>query len=294
MLEDPPAFGKCMSQTTENQTDRDTNTERKLRHRPPLLRALGKNEPPQEIKIQGQLYQQVEIFKHDSWAATGVYRCGDTRVVCKFNRTQPIGIIPMKWLGNMLARRESILLDKLSAIENVPENCGAVSFNGRRMKNVAAHTFVPGHPLGLRERVNDSFFPELKKALSAIHELGIAYVDLHKRENILVGDDGRPYLIDFQVGFWKPKSRVAALATNWFLKLLQQSDHYHVAKHVNTCRPDQGIEDVDKLRPWLIRVHRKFAIPGRSVRRRLLVWLGIRASDGHASTELNPEVGHRL
>ena len=39
---------------------------------------------------------------------------------------------------------------------------------------------------------HDEFLPTLRGLLNKLHRRGIAYVDLHKRENIIVGDDGRP------------------------------------------------------------------------------------------------------
>ncbi|MGI9516871.1 MAG: hypothetical protein ACR2NP_07505, partial [Pirellulaceae bacterium] len=80
---------------------------------------------------------------------------------------------------------------------------------------------------------------------------------------------------------------------NWLLKFLQQSDHYHLAKHVRVNRPDQFHGDIEQLRPWLIRAHRVIAVPFRNMRRNLLVALRIRTRDGGASSELQPEVGHR-
>ena len=80
---------------------------RTVRPRPPLLRALGAGEPPRTVEIDGNTYRWVETFKHDSWAATGLYSGANGAIVCKFNRTQPIFGFPMTWLGRRLARREA-------------------------------------------------------------------------------------------------------------------------------------------------------------------------------------------
>src|SRR5205085_3317670 len=138
------------------------------------------------------------VFKHDSWAATALYAGPAGRVVCKFNRQQPAVVLPLRWLGRRLARREEAVLRRLGDLPNVPRWAGAVSADGRRLAHAVAHDFIPGHPLGERERVGDGFFGELADLLAAMHRCGVAYVDLHKRENVIVGDDGRPYLIDFQ------------------------------------------------------------------------------------------------
>src|SRR5262249_8610660 len=155
--------------------------------------------------VTGNLrYDRVDIFKHDSWAATARYRCerpGVPDIVCKFNRIQSILGLPMSWLGRRLAQREGQALRDLAGLDGIPAVCGPIVSDGRILPNAVAHDYVDGHPLGSDERPDDRFFARLLTLLLAVHDRKIAYMDLHKRENVLVGDDGKPWLIDFQVGF---------------------------------------------------------------------------------------------
>jgi hypothetical protein len=264
---------------------------RSVRPRPAFLRALGRHEPPAVVTIDGCEYRRIEVFKHDSWAATAHYRGPDGDVVCKFNRVQSIFGLPMTWLGRRLAKREALALRRLSGLPGIPAACGPVSAGGRRLENAVAHAYVPGHPLGSRDCPGDEFFPELRNLLDAVHRHGVAYVDLHKRENVLVGDDGRPYLLDFQVcfGLWFPRSAKNPLL-RLALRALQGADRYHFAKHVKHHRPDQLTDlAAGEGRPWWIEVHRLFAVPLRRLRRALLAELGVRAKGGSAATEVFPE-----
>lgn len=267
-----------------------------VRSRPALFRALGKNDPPPEVVIADRTYRRSDIFKHDSWAATARYRGTDKDIVCKFNRIQPILGLPMSWLGCRLAHREARALHRLDGVKGIPPARGPIFFEGRRLPNAVAHDYVPGHPLGSNEKVNDDFFPTLIRLLQIVHREGMAYVDLHKRENILVGEDGKPYLIDFQVCFgpWgKSIERNPILKT--VVRLLQQGDLYHLAKHVKHHRPDQiallGPEG--DRRPWWIKAHRCVGVPLRGLRRSLLVALGVRAKGGMAVSETFAEDAFR-
>jgi hypothetical protein len=254
------------------------------RPRPALFRALGRQGPPAHVDIGGCTYELVKVFKHDSWAATALYTSAQGLVVCKFNRQKAIGPLPQRWLGRLLARREAAFLRRLAGLPGVPHWSGYVCVAGKRLRHAVAHDYIPGHPLGQGEPVAASFFPALERALAAIHERGVAYVDLHKRENILVGDDGRPYLIDFQIGFGLPRWWPGcALPMRAILKLLQRSDVYHLRKHV--ARASGAVVPP----PWWIRLHRVFAVPFRTLRRRLLVWVGIRKGSGRSETEHFPE-----
>ena len=267
------------------------------RPRPPILRALGKQDPPAEIQIDGTTHRLIELLKHDSWAATALYASRRGIVVCKFNRIQPILFVPMGWLGRYLANKEARLLKKFANLKTIPPFRGPICLNGKEVRNAVAHDFVPGHPLQEKEWVNDDFFPILAQTLTSIHESGVAYVDLHKRENIIVGDDNRPYLVDFQVCFelansWPRRN----FFTRWILKLLQQSDNYHLQKHIARIRPDvcgSTIEVVRLQPPWWIRIHRMIGVPLRTMRRKLLVLLGIRKGRGRVHSEQFIEDGLR-
>lgn len=261
----------------------------KSRPRPPLFRALGRQEPPDTVEIAGAAYRRVRVFKHDSWAATALYEGAAGLVICKFQRQQAIGLLPMKWFGRRLARHESALYQRLAGLPGIPQLLGEVTVQGQRLRNVVAHTFIVGHPLGKDEKVNDAFFPTLEKLLAELHRRQVAYVDLHKRENIIVGEDGQPYLIDFQIGFalphWWPGN---SWPLRLLLRVLQGSDTYHLRKHYARCRPDQcgyDLSTVAAKRPWWIRLHRLVGVPFRTLRRNLLILLGIRSRSGHAHSE---------
>lgn len=275
------------------------NTDRAIKARPPYLRALGAADPPEQIEVGAEIFHRIEIYKHDSWAATALYQSASRKVVCKFNRRQRLFVIPMSWLGRRLAKRESRFLDALSDLENVPNPVGPVSVEGKILANAAAHDYVEGRPVGDEERVNDDFFPKLEQTLAVLHERGIAYIDLHKSENILVGLDGSPHLIDFQASYMRPKSRVLARLTRRLERMLQELDSYHLKKHLTLKRPDIAGYTWDEFnqrneRPAWIKLHRKLATPFRMFRRKLLVLLGVRKNQGFVDSEHFPEAAVRL
>ena len=275
------------------------------RPRPPVLRALGRGEPPDQVRIAGAFYRLDRVLKHDSWAATAIYETVDAdaqgqRVICKFNRRQSIFIIPMGWLGRKLARNEESMLRALADSPHVPRWTGKVESEGRILLNAVAHDYVEGRPLQRYDRVGDDFFPKLRGLLDLMHQRGLAYVDLHKRENILVGDDGLPYLIDFQISYALPKrwpGRLFLFLSRRWLGILQRSDDYHFLKHFAKSRPDlcgQEVQQVRADRPWWIRAHRAFARPFRALRRKLLVLAQVRRGAGRATSERFAEEAVRL
>ncbi len=223
---------------------------------------------PQTVACRGGLYTLVETFKHDFFAATGLYRGPEGFAVLKVGRTNDFFSLPMGWVGRFLGRREIRLYEQAHDLSGVPRLIGPVGETG------FLHEFVPGHPLGRREPVGDAFFEELLGLLRSLHDRHIAYVDLNKRENVLVGDDGKPYLIDFQISLLLPPVGWGRLRLlRWLLHRFQQADVYHCLKHKRRSRPDLLTPDeqrlVSRLSIW-IRLHRWIARPLTQLRRRIL------------------------
>ncbi len=232
------------------------------------LYALTEAELPARVTCNGQVYEHVRTFKHDFFAATGLYRGPDGLAVLKLGRQQDCATIPLDWLGRWLTRREVRLYRMLQDLSGVPRLIGMVGSAG------FLHAYVPGRPLGREDRVSDDFFDELMEMLETIWRRDIAYVDLNKRQNILLGDDGRPYLIDFQISLYLPARGWRRLTpVRWLLRRFQQADRYHTLKHKRRLRPDQLTSDerrvVERLSIW-IRLHRWLTRPLTNLRRRTL------------------------
>lgn len=226
---------------------------------------------PERIDVGDKWFAMEKSFKHDFFAATGLYQGDSGRVVLKVGRQASLLGFPMRWTGRFLFRRESRLLKKTQHLDGIPALTGSWEDTG------LIHEFIEGHPLTKGEAIADDFFPRLEALITAMHDLGIAYVDLEKRENVLVGDDGDPWLFDFQIAW----DRSGWFLTRWILRILQRSDRYHLLKHWRRLRPDQL--DASRLResqspPFWIAGHRLIFRPITRLRRYILVLLGARST----------------
>lgn len=264
--------------------------------RPAVLRALGSDDPPTAVEIENVVCVLKAVFKHDFWAATALYEGPIGAVVCKFHRSRRVGIVPMGWLGRWMAARERWFLSRFHDVAGVPGPVLRVTLNGRPVANAVARPYVPGHPIGRAERLPRAFFTRLEHLLRQIHLRNAAYVDLNKRENVLVADDGQPYLFDFQISFAVRRSHGSLDPLMWLLRLLQRSDLYHLQKLIakHSLPDNDGAPCFDKpAPPWWIRLHRCIAVPFRELRRRLLVLLGVRTGKGRVTSEHFVEHGWR-
>jgi hypothetical protein len=247
------------------------------RNPPSWLRALGsQSDLPYNIKVGDVTYRHLRTFKHDFFAATGLYEGPEGKVVLKVGRQAGLFGLPMAWIGRLLTGHEARLYQIAGSVEGVPR------FVGRWGPTGLVHEFIEGRPLARDDRLSDEFFPRLAAMLDRMHAMDVAYVDLEKPENILVGTDGRPYLIDFQISWHWPVNRGGSTwPARMILDILQQSDRYHLLKHWRRLRRDQleACHDAQFAAPpvW-IRLHRALFRPVTVFRRQVLVWLGARSS----------------
>jgi len=241
--------------------------------------ACGQSGLPQAIYLNGQKWTLETVFKHDFFACTGRYQChlSTEKVVLKISRLQSFFGIPCAWLGRMLRNHELTILRHLADIEEVPHIIRSFGHNG------FLYYFIEGQSLDEKPAVPDDFFSRLRALLAAIHKRDVCYIDLNKRGNILLGKDGRPYLIDFQISLHLPGRWCRFLRT-----AIQREDMYHLLKHHRKFRPDLLTpEETQRSRQpsGLIRLHRLAAHPYRQIRRALFRFL-------YKSRILTPDDSH--
>ena len=235
---------------------------------PSCLRALGRKEMPDRFELDGVVYHRRRTFKHDFFAATGLYEGGGRQVVLKIGRREGFLGLPLGWVGRLLVRHEADLFRRTADLEGVPGLVGVWQSHG------LVRDFVPGQALWKGRRLDDAFFTRLQALIEAMHRRGMAYVDLEKPQNVLVGDDGLPYLIDFQISWPWPIGRAAhSFAGRWLCRGLQQGDRYHLRKLQRHFRPDQLTEDelaASYTRPQAVRLYSRLTAPVIRFRRWVL------------------------
>ena len=229
------------------------------------MRALGRAGLPDSFDIADKTYRRVQTVKHDFFAATGFYEDeSGRRVVLKMGRTEEFAGLPLAWLGQWLCDREVRFYNKLSDLPNVPAVLGRVGRTG------FIHDYVEGRPLSKDRPVPDGFFDKLQGLLTELHRRDIAYVDTNKPENILLGDDGLPHLIDFQIS-WDLDEKLPRFLGRSILRHMQREDFYHILKHKKRLRKDELTPDElarAERKSFLIRLHRFVFKPYFLIRRR--------------------------
>jgi len=124
------------------------------------------------------------------------------------------------WLARVFARREQRALERLAGLEGVP----VLIVDARPEPAHVLRSWIEGRALSRAEELPEDFFEHLDRPVVALHARGVCHNDLHKEQNILVGPDGLPYLVDFQLA--SVHARRGALFSS-----RAREDLRHVEKH---------------------------------------------------------------
>ncbi|MCP4328141.1 MAG: hypothetical protein GY791_06870 [Alphaproteobacteria bacterium] len=191
---------------------------------------------PEQITIGGRAYRVDRVLHDDFFSINVLYvEPGGGRQILKLSDFRMIGGFLFRPMAAWMSRREYRIYGKLEGVVGVPTlgpRCGDRGY---------FHDFVPGKPLDRLapdETVPDDFFDRLVDTYKEMHLRGIAHVDSNKRSNLILGNDGRPYVIDFQVALDRGNGRTLRRRRESLFLALARSDIYHVYKLKARLRPD--------------------------------------------------------
>lgn len=184
---------------------------------------------PMKVEIGGVVYEYERILKDDFFSVNVLFRSSSgKRQVLKISDFRFI----LGWIFRPLAcvmnGHEFKMYRRLGGIQGIP------SAGPRIGRRAFYHEFVEGKTLfevGKNAQLPPGFFDRILDMMRSIHAQGVIYLDSNKAGNYIVGDDGKPYLIDFQIslnfgrldGFWRGIKRRCFAA-------LKREDIYHVYK----------------------------------------------------------------
>lgn len=172
-------------------------------------------------------------------------------------------------LGLRALRREAAVYERLQGIRGVPRSYGLVGGHLVLEHIAGASLRQEGEQVADRER----FFSLLLETIDAMHAAGVAHGDLKRKDNILIGHAGQPYVIDFGIAWCKdagsPRWRkrifdmVCQMDYNAWLKLKYRR-RFEDADDVSPT-------DAARYRPlWLERIARSVRIPWQFISLRRL------------------------
>jgi serine/threonine protein kinase len=116
---------------------------------------------------------------------------GVEAVVKDFGRN---GFLFRNTVGRFLVWREEKAYRRPKGLKGVPSFCRAIGRYALVMERIQGETL---ENMEQRKRLPRAYFDELEGLMEEVHRRGVAHCDLKRAPNLLLGADGRPYVVDW-------------------------------------------------------------------------------------------------
>lgn len=146
------------------------------------------------------------------------------------------------FVGRVSTWRERTIYQKLQGLPGIPR------FFGRLDRYALVVEYIPGQAASQVKPglVGPEFFDRLQSVVDRIHQRGIVLCDLRHTANIIVSDQGEPFLVDFCTAF--ERGSRWNIFKKWFYDLFHQDDLLGIAKLKKHLAPELlSDEERDKL-----------------------------------------------
>ena len=154
------------------------------------------------------------LLKKDLFGEVRLETRAERRQIVRDTGSAPL---PVRWLAQVLMRREARALAALDGLQGVPALLSAE--RGR-----LAREYLEGRPMHHARPRNPAYFRRALRLLRQLHARNVVHNDLAKEPNMLVTASGQPALVDFQMAWHSP-------GRGRLFRILGYDDLRHVLKH---------------------------------------------------------------
>jgi len=103
-------------------------------------------------------------------------------------------------IGRFLIWREQKAYRRLGSLRGVPKCYLVMAGRAIVLEEIKGRSL---EGLEKEKRLPDAFFDNLRALVDRVHDRGLAHCDLKRAPNILVDDDGKPYIVDWSSSITK-------------------------------------------------------------------------------------------
>jgi len=147
-------------------------------------------------------------------------------------QSEQIDVAVKRSTGRGLVRllRRYSLRNEYRAYRRLQGLVGIAECYGMVDQDTLVLAYIKGEPYRQAKLIDrDNWFISLQQLVDDIHALGVGHGDLKRKENLLAGSDGQPYVLDFGTAWlhrdgWHPFN-------HWLFRLSCKTDNNAVIKH---------------------------------------------------------------
>ena len=145
-------------------------------------------------------------------------------------------------VGRLLVWREKKAYQRLEGLSGVPTLFGSIGGTALIIEEIQGTDI--GNPAEIKT-LDEKFYNDFKNLIDRFHDRGIAHCDLKRAPNIIRGNDGNPYIIDWAASI--SKSEFGIFPLSMIYKRFLQDDLNAIIKIKLKYNPD-SVSTEEKLR----------------------------------------------
>lgn len=161
--------------------------------------------------------------------------------------------------------REHRVYERLEGIRGIPRSFGLIGGNCLALEHIQGPS-LRAYEARMADR--EKFFALLLETIDAMHAAGVAHGDLKRKDNIIVGPDEEPYVIDFGIACVRDGGKLNRL---WFAWVSQMDYNAWTKLKYGRNRENMSPEDAERYKPLLLeRCARWIRVPWQKITMRRL------------------------
>jgi serine/threonine protein kinase len=160
------------------------------------------------IKISDIPRYRRKILREPSNTRPALYVIQKNEVKAVVKDFSPNGSLYRNIFGRLLVWRESKAYRRLTDLKGVPRYFRSIDGIALILEEIPGKNI---EDVEKDQRLPKEFFEELRKLVERVHERGLAHCDLKRAPNILLGYDGKPYIVDWSASISKTECRIFPL-----------------------------------------------------------------------------------
>jgi RIO-like serine/threonine protein kinase len=158
----------------------------------------------ESLKLSSLTENHCEVLRHSSNTRPVIWVVEEKRVRTVVKDFSNSKFLYRNVIGRFLIWRERRAYETLKGLKGIPTYYGVIDGLALALEE------IPSRPLKKHNKnikLSDSFFDDLKNIIDSFHKRGLAHCDLKNGANVLVGHDGRPYIVDWSASISEKECR---------------------------------------------------------------------------------------
>jgi serine/threonine protein kinase len=158
----------------------------------------------ESLKLSSLTENHCEVLRHSSNTRPVVWVVEEKRVRTVVKDFSNSKFLYRNVIGRFLIWRERRAYETLKGLKGIPTYYGVIDGLALALEE------IPSRPLKKHNKnikLSDTFFDDLKNIVDSFHKRGLAHCDLKNGANVLVGRNGRPYIVDWSASISEKECR---------------------------------------------------------------------------------------